>query len=110
MDELISGSSSIAVSEKHDRLWKMKNGYALPTADGLEEVVAKLRSMSEPELDAWTISGWFPLFFLKVRDDFVNLVSRSCMRIVQGIFLSLMCCLNASDCSKSHAFQRVRFF
>jgi hypothetical protein len=34
------------------RLWKMKNGYALPTANGLQEIAKKLQSMSEKELDA----------------------------------------------------------
>lgn len=33
------------------RLWEMKNGYALPSLSGLEEVANKLMSMSEGELD-----------------------------------------------------------
>ncbi|MCA9194711.1 MAG: dual specificity protein phosphatase family protein [Planctomycetales bacterium] len=33
------------------RLWKMKNGYALPSPDGLKEVDSKLSTISESELD-----------------------------------------------------------
>ena len=40
-----------ALGNANDRLWKMKNGYALPTAEGLDEVDFKLSSMSESELD-----------------------------------------------------------
>lgn len=40
-----------ALGNVHDRLWKMKNGYALPSADGLQEVDVKLSSMCESELD-----------------------------------------------------------
>ncbi len=40
-----------ALGNVNDRLWKMKNGYALPSADGLQEVDVKLRSMCESELD-----------------------------------------------------------
>lgn len=35
----------------NDRLWKMRNGYALPSSAGLQEVDAELASMSEAELD-----------------------------------------------------------
>ena len=41
-----------ALGNNNQRLWKMQNGYALPTARGLEEVVGKLRSKSDEELDA----------------------------------------------------------
>ncbi|MCC9602139.1 hypothetical protein LOC67_16390 [Stieleria sp. JC731] len=34
------------------RLWKMQNGYALPTEDGLREINSKLQAMSEDDLDA----------------------------------------------------------
>lgn len=37
----------------HQRLWKMRNGYALPSASGLEEVVDKLRSTSPEDLDSF---------------------------------------------------------
>ncbi len=40
-----------ALGNDNGRLWKMKNGYALPSAEGLEEVDSKLSSMSESELD-----------------------------------------------------------
>jgi len=33
------------------RLWKMQNGYALPTRSGLEEVSQRLRAADESELD-----------------------------------------------------------
>jgi hypothetical protein len=37
-------------NEDH-RLWKMQNGYALPSASGLKEIVGKLQGMPEAELD-----------------------------------------------------------
>jgi hypothetical protein len=40
-----------SLGNANGRLWKMKNGYALPTADGLNEIDSKLSSMSESELD-----------------------------------------------------------
>ncbi|MBL8892503.1 MAG: dual specificity protein phosphatase family protein [Planctomycetaceae bacterium] len=40
-----------ALGNVNDRLWKMKNGYALPSAEGLQEVDVKLSSMCESELD-----------------------------------------------------------
>lgn len=40
-----------ALGNDNGRLWKMKNGYALPSAQGLEEIDSKLSSMSESELD-----------------------------------------------------------
>lgn len=40
-----------ALGNDNGRLWKMKNGYALPSAEGLKEVDFKLSSMSESELD-----------------------------------------------------------
>ena len=41
-----------ALGNSDNRLWKMRNGYALPSAGGLKEVTARLRSMTETELDA----------------------------------------------------------
>jgi hypothetical protein len=41
-----------ALGNNADRLWKMRNGYALPSADGLKEVTTKLQSMTGAELDA----------------------------------------------------------
>lgn len=41
-----------ALGNANGRLWKMQNGYALPSAEGLEEVDSKLSSMSESELDS----------------------------------------------------------
>jgi hypothetical protein len=40
-----------ALGNANGRLWKMKNGYALPTAEGLKEVDSKLAVMSEAALD-----------------------------------------------------------
>ena len=40
-----------ALGNANSRLWKMENGYALPTADGLKEVDSKLSSMMEGDLD-----------------------------------------------------------
>jgi hypothetical protein len=40
-----------ALGNTDNRLWKMQNGYALPSADGLHEVVTKLQGMSELEID-----------------------------------------------------------
>jgi hypothetical protein len=41
-----------ALGNNDNRLWKMRNGYALPSAVGLKEVTTRLQSMSETELDA----------------------------------------------------------
>jgi hypothetical protein len=41
-----------ALGNVDQKLWKMRNGYALPTSKGLTDVVGKLRGMSELELDA----------------------------------------------------------
>ena len=40
-----------AFGNANSRLWKMRNGYALPTAKGLKEIDSRLAMMSEPELD-----------------------------------------------------------
>ena len=40
-----------ALGNANGRLWKMKNGYALPSAEGLQEIDSKLSSMSESQLD-----------------------------------------------------------
>ncbi len=40
-----------ALGNTNGRLWKTKNGYALPTAEGLKEIDSKLGAMSEAELD-----------------------------------------------------------
>jgi hypothetical protein len=40
-----------ALRNSNSRLWKMTNGYALPTADGLKEVDSMLSSMSESQLE-----------------------------------------------------------
>ncbi|HBJ36981.1 MAG TPA: hypothetical protein DDZ51_19935 [Planctomycetaceae bacterium] len=40
-----------AFGNANSRLWQMKNGYALPSPEGLEEIDRKLRSMSESDLD-----------------------------------------------------------
>jgi hypothetical protein len=42
----------IAMGNTNDRLWEMKNGYALPTKNGLAEVSNRLRACTESELDA----------------------------------------------------------
>jgi hypothetical protein len=41
-----------ALGNNANRLWKMRNGYALPSEVGLKEVNARLQGMSETELDA----------------------------------------------------------
>lgn len=41
-----------AFGNSGNRLWKMKNGYALATHDGLIEISRKLKTASEEELDA----------------------------------------------------------
>lgn len=40
-----------AIGNNANRLWKMRNGYALPSAGGLKDVTARLQRMSEMELD-----------------------------------------------------------
>ena len=40
-----------AFGNANSRLWKMRNGYALPTSEGLKEIDSRLATMSESELD-----------------------------------------------------------
>lgn len=40
-----------ALGNVDQRLWEMRNGYALPSARGLEKTVAKIQAMSNEELD-----------------------------------------------------------
>ena len=47
----LSGIAKLLDNSKQ-RLWKMVNGYALPSAEGLEEINRKLESMDEAALDA----------------------------------------------------------
>ena len=49
--DCLSGIAKLLDNSKQ-RLWKMVNGYALPSADGLEEINRKLESMDEAALDA----------------------------------------------------------
>ena len=49
--DCLSGIAKLFDNSKH-RLWKMVNGYALPSAEGLEEINRKLESMDEAALDA----------------------------------------------------------
>lgn len=42
----------VALGNVDQRLWKMQNGYALPTSKGLTEVIEKLHGMTESEFDA----------------------------------------------------------
>ena len=48
--DCLSGIAKLLDNSKH-RLWKMVNGYALPSAEGLEEINRKLESMDEAALD-----------------------------------------------------------
>ena len=41
-----------ALGHTENRLWDMRNGYALPSGDGLAEIGQRLGASSEPELDA----------------------------------------------------------
>ena len=41
-----------ALGNTENRMWDMSNGYALPSYDGLVEIGQRLRTSSEPELDA----------------------------------------------------------
>ena len=41
-----------ALGNTKSRLWDMRNGYALPSQEGLGEIGQRLRTSSEPELDA----------------------------------------------------------
>lgn len=49
--DCLSGIAKLLDNSKQ-RLWKMVNGYALPSAEGLEEINRKLESMDEAALDA----------------------------------------------------------
>ena len=40
-----------ALGNGHRRLWRMSNGYALPTKSGLQEIDNKLQSLSSDEID-----------------------------------------------------------
>ncbi|MEN9672433.1 MAG: hypothetical protein RL553_698 [Planctomycetota bacterium] len=48
--DCLSGIAKLFDNSKQ-RLWKMVNGYALPSAEGLEEINRKLESMDETALD-----------------------------------------------------------
>ena len=48
--DCLSGISKLLDNSKQ-RLWKMVNGYALPSAEGLEEINRKLESMDDAALD-----------------------------------------------------------
>ncbi len=41
----------VELGNSNGRLWKMQNGYALPSHEGLEEIHALLSSIPEPKLD-----------------------------------------------------------
>jgi hypothetical protein len=41
----------VSLGNFDNRLWTMKNGYALPTLNGLREVDSQIKAMSEDELD-----------------------------------------------------------
>jgi hypothetical protein len=49
--DCLSGIAKLLDNSKQ-RIWKMVNGYALPSAEGLEEINRKLESMDEAALDA----------------------------------------------------------
>ena len=49
--DCLSGIAKLLDNSKQ-RLWKMVNGYALPSAEGLEEINRKLKGMDEAALDA----------------------------------------------------------
>ncbi|HAZ61576.1 MAG TPA: hypothetical protein DCY89_08395 [Gammaproteobacteria bacterium] len=42
----------LLLDNSRQRLWQMVNGYALPSASGLEEINRKLKDMGEAELDS----------------------------------------------------------
>lgn len=47
------GKAALQAEERqHARLWEMRNGYALPSAEGLKRIDTQLDSMSEAELDS----------------------------------------------------------
>lgn len=48
--DCLSGIAKLFDNSKQ-RLWKMVNGYALPSAEGLEEINRKLKGMDEAALD-----------------------------------------------------------
>jgi hypothetical protein len=48
--DCLSGIAKL-LENSNQRLWKMVNGYALPSAEGLEEINRKLESMDETALD-----------------------------------------------------------
>ena len=41
-----------ALGNENNRLWRMRNGYALPSAQGLREIASKLQALDEEERDA----------------------------------------------------------
>lgn len=45
------GDIAKAIDNKKNSYWEMKNGYALPTPDGLERLNALLMAMTEQEMD-----------------------------------------------------------
>jgi hypothetical protein len=49
--DCLSGIATV-LDNSEQRLWRMVNGYALPSANGLEEINRKLQTMDEAALDA----------------------------------------------------------
>jgi hypothetical protein len=49
--DCLSGIATL-LDNSQQRLWRMVNGYALPSASGLEEINRKLENMGEAALDA----------------------------------------------------------
>jgi hypothetical protein len=73
-----------ALGNENNRLWEMRNGYALPTREGLEEINSRLHKMSEGELDEVRAK-----LKVGVHSD-VQVTLNDCTHVVTQVYCSAM--------------------
>ena len=73
-----------ALGNENNRLWEMRNGYALPTREGLEEIHSRLVNMSEGDLDELRAK-----LKVGVHSD-VQVTLNDCTHVVTQVYCSAM--------------------
>ena len=73
-----------ALGNENNRLWEMRNGYALPTREGLEEIHSRLVNMSEGDLDELRTK-----LKVGVHSD-VQVTLNDCTHVVTQVYCSAM--------------------
>ncbi len=73
-----------ALGNENSRLWEMRNGYALPTREGLEEIHSRLVNMSEGDLDELRAR-----LRVGVHSD-VQVTLKDCTHVVTQVYCSAM--------------------